>query len=200
MIDARKQAVSDPQPDPQLTRLLDAWRSDGDIAARNEVMSLVYDQVRRLAARELGRQSGPRALTLRPTDLAHELFLRLLGSDSGWENRRHFYNAAIQAMRQILIDTARQRHSEKRGGGGVHLTLSAAEDVATAEHPGEAVVEALDALNALDPRKAEVAQMRYLLGLEHTEIAALVNVSVSTVERDLRLARAWLQNYLTDDS
>lgn len=119
-------AGEDPGDRAQVTRLLSAWRA-GDEAARDRVIEAVYAQVRHLAARHLRGQVGPGAVSLQPTELANELFVRLLDSDCTWTDRRHFYNAAALAMRRILVDAARARGSAKRGGGQLHLTLSAAE-------------------------------------------------------------------------
>jgi len=181
----------------QVTRLLDAWR-DGNASARDRVIAVVYDQVRRLAARHLHRQFGPGAVTLQPTELANELFIKLLDSDADWQDRRHFYNAAAVAMRRILVDTARARNSEKRGGNQIHLTLSAAEETPIDSGDAEQLDEALSTLREIDPRKCEIIEMTYLLGLKREEIAASLAVSVPTVDRDLRFARAWLQQRLSD--
>lgn len=179
----------------QVTRLLAAW-SAGDDRARDQAIAAVYDQVRALAARHLRRQFGPAALTLQPTELANELFLKLLDSDASWEDRRHFYNAATMAMRRILIDTARARQSEKRGGGQIHLSLSAADQTPAPTAEAEALDEALSALRAQDARKGEIIELTYLLGLSREEIAQVIGVSVPTVDRELRFARAWLQQHL----
>jgi RNA polymerase sigma factor (TIGR02999 family) len=184
---------TDPQ---QVTQLLDAWR-EGNESARDRVIAVVYDQVRQLAARHLRRQFGPGAVTLQPTELANELFIKLLDSEANWADRRHFYNAAAVAMRRILVDTARARQSEKRGGQQVHLTLSAAEEMAIESGDAELLEEALVALRALDPRKCEIIEMTYLLGLKREDIAIALDVSVPTVDRDLRFARAWLQQQLS---
>lgn len=185
----------DPADRAQVTRLLSAWRQ-GDQAARDRVVEAVYAQVRQLAARHLRGQVGPGAVSLQPTELANELFLRLLDSDCTWTDRRHFYNAAALAMRRILVDAARARHSAKRGGGRLHLTLSAAEQQALPEADVDLLDGALDALRQLDPRKADVVEMSYLLGLGREAIASALGVSVPTVDRDLRFARAWLQQRL----
>lgn len=181
----------------QVTQLLGQWQN-GEAAARDEVVALVYDRIRRLAASHLRRQSGPGAVTLRPTELANELFIKLLDRQSDWQSRAHFYNAAAMAMRRILIDAARARQRDKRGGGQVHLTLSAADNQAIETDDGEALNEALEALRARDPRKGQIVEMTYLLGLSREEIASTLAVSVPTVDRDLRFARAWLQTRLSD--
>ena len=176
-----------------VTQLLHAWNGgDGTAAAR--LTEVVYAQIRAIAGKHL-RQFGSR-LTLQPTELAHELFLRLLGNDIAWQNRRHFYGVVSVAMRRILIDTARARGSDKRGGGEVHVTLSAAVNAAGEEGEAFAVDEALAALRALDARKCEIVELNYLLGLKREEIAEVVGVSIPTVDRELRFARAWLKQKL----
>jgi RNA polymerase sigma factor (TIGR02999 family) len=139
-------------------------------------------------------------MTLQPTELAHELFLRLIGADIAWTDRRHFYGVVSVAMRRILVDSARARASDRRGGGSLHVTLSAAEYAADAASEQDsdafALDEALDALRKLDERKCEVVELTYLLGLKREEIADVVGVSVPTVDRELRFARAWLKEKL----
>lgn len=188
-------AGEDPGDRAQVTRLLCAWRA-GDEDARDRVVEAVYAQVRQLAARHLRGQVGAGAVSLQPTELANELFIRLLDSDCTWTDRRHFYNAAALAMRRILVDAARARSSAKRGGGQLHLTLSAAEQQPLPEAAVDQLDGALDALRELDPRKADVIEMSYLLGLGREAIASALAVSVATVDRDLRFARAWLQQRL----
>lgn len=180
-------------PAADVTRLLHAW-SGGDARAAERLTELVYVQVRAIAGKHLRQFSG--RLTLQPTELAHELFLRLIDSEVAWQDRRHFYGVVSVAMRRILIDAARARGSDKRGGNEIHVTLSAAEDAARTEADAHALEEALEALRSLDPRKCEVVELNYLLGLKREEIAEVIGVSVPTVDRELRFARAWLKQKL----
>lgn len=177
-----------------VTRLLHAW-SNGDGGAGERLTELVYAQVRAIAGKHL-RQFGAR-MTLQPTELAHELFLRLIDAEVAWQDRRHFYAVVSVAMRRILVDTARARGSARRGGRDVHVTLSAAENAAQGED-GEALAldEALRTLRTLDARKSEIVELNYLLGLKREEIAEVIGVSVPTVDRELRFARAWLKQQL----
>jgi len=185
--EAREQAA--------VTRLLHAWNG-GDMAAAEQLTELVYAQVRAIAGKHL-RQFGSR-MTLQPTELAHELFLRLMNADVAWQDRRHFYGVVSVAMRRILVDAARARGSERRGGSDVHVTLSAADEAPADRDEGEAFAleEALTALRELDQRKCEVVELNYLLGLKREEIAEVIGVSVPTVDRELRFARAWLKQKL----
>ncbi len=183
----------------EVTQLLHAW-SGGDRIAGERLTEVVYEQVCAMAGRHL-RHFGGR-MTMQPTELAHELFLRLIGVDVAWQDRRHFYAVVSVAMRRILVDSVRARDSEKRGGGEIHVTLSAAEN-ATGDGPGRssealALEEALDTLRTLDARKCEVIELTYLLGLKREEIAAVMGISVPTVDRELRFARAWLKQKLAE--
>jgi RNA polymerase sigma factor (TIGR02999 family) len=176
-----------------VTRLLHAW-SGGDDGAAERLTELVYAQVRAIAGRHL-RQFGGQ-LTLQPTELAHELFLRLIGAETNWQDRRHFYGVVSVAMRRILVDTARARASDKRGGGEVHVTLSAADEAPGEDTDAFALEEALEALRAADGRKCEIVELNYLLGLKREEIAEVLALSVPTIDRELRFARAWLKQRL----
>jgi RNA polymerase sigma factor (TIGR02999 family) len=179
----------------QLTHLLQAW-SGGDGRAADAVLSLVYGRIRELAARRL-RAEGGGGLMLQPTDLANELVLNLLDAEVAWQDRAHFFKTVAVALRNILHDFGRRQSSAKRGGGHLKVTLGAAEDVPIEEATdAEALYEALTQLRESDPRKADVVELNYLVGLDLEEVARVLDVSLATVNRDLRFARAWLKQRL----
>jgi RNA polymerase sigma factor (TIGR02999 family) len=157
-----------------------------------ELLAQLYTELRRLAG-VLTRQLPP-GQTLQPTALVHEAYLRLVrNQDPGWEGRRHFFGAAAQAMREILIEQARRKASQKRGGRAQRVEL--AEGLAWIEPPADdllALDEAIGRLQAEDPRLAEIVRLRYFTGLSVEETAGVVGASVRTIKRDWRYARAWL--------
>jgi RNA polymerase sigma factor (TIGR02999 family) len=173
-----------------LTRLL-RRRAGGDLQVDAELLALVYDDLRALAARQL---SGERAgHTLSPTALVHEAYLRLGGDPGVATDRRHFYALAAQRMRQVLVDHARRRDAGKRGGGAqrVPLTLSVPDPHAPLVD-ALALDQALQRLEELDPRKVRVVELRFFAGLEMAEIAAVLGVSRATAQRDWEVARTFL--------
>ena len=178
-----------------VTLLLERWRK-GDDAALDQVASLVYDELRRLAGRYLGRERPGQ--TLQTHDLIHEAFLRLIDQRGvDWQNRAHFFGIAAQMMRRILTDHARRRGFQKRGGGVKAVSLDDVPEVG-AERFGEivAVDEALTELEAAQPDLAKIVELRFFGGFEHDEVAALLGVSEVTVRRRFRLAKAWLYRNL----
>jgi RNA polymerase sigma factor (TIGR02999 family) len=178
----------------QLTRLLRAW-SGGDARAADAVLALVYDRIRQLAARRLRAEGGGHGL--QPTELANELVINLLDADVAWQDRVHFFKTVAVALRNILHDVGRRQGSAKRGGGQIRVTLGAAEDVPAEDvSDAEALHEALLQLRASDARKADVVELNYLVGLELEDVARVLDVSLATVNRDLRFARAWLRERL----
>jgi len=178
-------------PQGEVTSLLTAW-GRGDENALNQLMPLVYNELHRMARRAWsGLDQGN---TLQPTALIHEAYLKLAGSEnSSYQNRCHFFAVASTAMRQILVNHARSRHTGKRGSGQIALSI---DDVQPAVHQEAAEVvalhEALERLQAIDARKSRVVEMRYFGGLSIEETAEALGVSVITVNRDWRLARTWL--------
>jgi len=188
-----------PGPEPRtVTALLARWRA-GDTDAQDQLVPLVYEELRQIAARLMA--SERRGHTLQATALVHEAYARLVESDIGFNDRAHFLSLASRAMRRILIDHARSRNRSKRGGGEPAITL--ADTMAATPASNERLLEIDDALRrlaALDPRKHRALEMSVFGGMTHTEIARVLEVSVPTVERDLRMARAWLRVELRDGS
>ena len=187
---------TEPVSTHEVTRLLQAWRA-GDEAALEQLVPLVYDQLHRLARRYMAaEQSGH---TLQTTALVHEVYLRLVDAKNvNWQNRAHFYAICARLMRRILIDFARSRNYQKRGGDFAHIQLEEAATVsAVVGSELLAVDAALKQLAAVDTRKSEVVEMRFFGGLRVEEIAAALEVSSETVMRDWKLAKAWLLRELS---
>ncbi len=175
--------------------------AQGDAAATSRLLPLVYDELRRLAAQKLRHEAAGQ--TLQATALVHEAYLRLVGdgAEQAWQGRGHFFAAAAEAMRRILVDNVRRKRSRKRGGGLVRQEFDEAE-LAMPE-PCEdllALDEALDRLAAKDPTKAELVKLRYFAGLTMPEIAQTLGISLATAERYWAYARAWLHQNLTDEA
>jgi RNA polymerase sigma factor (TIGR02999 family) len=182
-------------PEPDITQLLVAW-SRGDQAAFERLAPAVHQQLRRLAAHYMaGERPGH---VLQATALVNEAYVRLVDwKNVQWESRAHFFGLAAQAMRNVLVDEARARLRAKRGGGELHLTLSAAADMAiTRSADLVALDDALKSLAELNPRHSRVVELRFFGGLELKEVAHVLNVSVGTVRRDWSLAQAWLYREL----
>lgn len=179
-------------PAGQITRLLTELKSGNDKAA-DELMPLVYSELRKMARRYLSRER--RDHTLQPTALVHEAYLKLVDQPgAGWQNRAHFFAAAAQAMRRILIDHARIHVAKKRGGGVVQkLSLDAVDVLQKEQYPQLIVLdEVLCKLQDYDPRQGRIVELRFFGGLTEEEISEVLGISVRTVKRDWRVARAWL--------
>jgi RNA polymerase sigma factor (TIGR02999 family) len=174
----------------------DPVTTTGEGQGAADLLPAVYGELRRLAAALAGQL--PPGQTLQPTALVHEAYLKLVRNrDPGWDGRRHFFGAAAQAMREILVDQARRKAALKRGGGGRRVEL--AEGLAVIEPPADdllALDEAIEVLRAEQPALAEVVLLRYYAGLGVAETATVVGRSVSTVTREWRRARAWLAGRL----
>jgi RNA polymerase sigma factor (TIGR02999 family) len=181
---------------PNVTQLLLAW-SDGDNEALEKLMPLVYGELKLLAERRLRRERSGH--TLEPTALVHEAYLKLIDQKQArWRNRAHFFAIAAQAMRRILVDHARARQSEKRGGGDQKLSFDEAIDVSDQRvNQMVALDDALEALAELDPQKSRVVELKYFGGLSLEEIAEALGVSRATVIREWRMAKAWLYGELS---
>ena len=174
-----------------INHLLDTLQ-EGDPVAADQLLVLVYSELRRLAAAKMSREMPGQ--TLQPTALVHEAWLRLGGDGPRWENRAHFFGAAAEAMRRILIDRARRKLAARHGGGQQPLDADEIEIAAPTEKDDEllAVHEALDQLAAHDPRKADLVKLRYFAGLTIDEAADILGISAPTAKRDWTYARAWL--------
>jgi len=190
MDDSRDDSPS-PPPAHDVTGLLLAWRQ-GNHAAFEELIPVVYDELRRLAHRHLrGERRNP---PLQTAELVHETYVRLVDSSRvQWQNRAHFFAVAAQCMRRILVDAARTRQSLKRGGDQARVELDA--DLTIAAAPSIDLValdEALNGLAAVDERRSRVVELRFFGGLSVEETAGVLDVSPETVMRDWKVARAWL--------
>jgi RNA polymerase sigma factor (TIGR02999 family) len=185
--------LSSPQ---EITRMLQAW-SNGDESALQALTPLVYQELHRLAHRYLARQ--PRGHTLQTSALVNEAYLRLVdASQVSWQNRAHFFAVSAQLMRHILVDFARSRQSQKRGGVAQRVSLAEAMEVASTSGADLiALDESLSLLASLDARQAQVVELRFFGGLSVEETAEVLKVSAGTVRRDWRMAKAWLHRELS---
>jgi RNA polymerase sigma factor (TIGR02999 family) len=193
-----KTAMAADTPD-DLTALLHAWRK-GDDAARDKLMSLVYDELRRLAASYLRRERPGH--TLQPTALVHEAYLQLIDqSQVSWESRAHFFGAAARLMRRILVDHARAHKAEKRGGGEERLELNEAIGVPEQKDLNLlALDDALSELARIDPQQSQIVELRYFGGLSIEETAAVLSISPATVKREWSMAKVWLYRQISRDA
>jgi RNA polymerase sigma-70 factor (ECF subfamily) len=181
--------------DLTVTQLLQRW-SDGEREAAARVMPLVYQELRRIAGRQFRGERGDH--TLQATAVVHEAFLRLEAQGGFvWLSRDHFFAFASHLMRRILVDHARNRKRAKRGGAATRCSLAEADDLALARSPDlVALDDALSSLEAIDPRKAAVVELRFFAGLTLEETAAQLGISAETVGREWRRAKAWLYREL----
>jgi RNA polymerase sigma factor (TIGR02999 family) len=180
----------------KVTQLLLAWRA-GDELALEQLVPIVYRELHRIARRHMaGERPGH---TLQTSALVNEVYLRLVGSRQvQWQNRTHFFSMSAQLMRRILVDFARRRQYRKRGGGALLITLHDELAVSPSQTTDlVAIDDALKALEAFDPRKARVVELRFFGGLSVEETAEALKVSADTVVRDWKLAKVWLQRELT---
>jgi RNA polymerase sigma factor (TIGR02999 family) len=175
-----------------VTRILNAIEQ-GDVKAADELLPLVYEELRHLATRKMSRESPGQ--TLQATALVHEAYIRLVGSEAqNWKGRTHFFTAAAEAMRRILIENARRKQRLKRGGGGQKKVVLKDAEPAVAE-PAEDIValnEALEKLALEDPTKANLVKLRYFAGLTVKQAAEMLDISQATAERYWSYARVWL--------
>ena len=184
----------DPSPE-DVTQLLVAW-SNGDQGARDELMSVVYQELHRLAHQYMKRELPGH--TLQTSALVNEAFLKLIDQRNvNWQNRAHFFGIAAKTMRRILVDYARSRRTAKRGGGRYELSLD--ESIVSAERSEELVTldDALQELAKIDLRKSQVVELKFFAGLSIEEAAEVLAVSPGTVMRDWTLAKAWLRREIS---
>jgi RNA polymerase sigma factor (TIGR02999 family) len=179
----------------EVTHILTAIEQ-GDAKATDELLPLVYHELRRLAAHKMAGESSGH--TLQPTALVHEAWLKLVDSPAqSWQNRAHFFGAAAEAMRRILIDRARRKRRQRRGSGAEHVDADELELASPA--PDDqllALNDALDRFAALEPQQAELVKLRYFVGLKIEEAAEILGISEATAKRWWAYARAWLFNEL----
>jgi RNA polymerase sigma factor (TIGR02999 family) len=188
--------MTESSSDRQLvTRLLQEWGS-GNKAALDELMPVVYEQLRKLASRCLRAERPDH--TLRATALVHEAYLRLVDADVAWQDRVHFFAVSARLLRRILVDHAKANHRQKRGGGAEKVTLDEAVLVGSEVTGGIVELdEALQRLAAHDQRKSELIELLCFGGLTYDEAAAALKISPATVHRELKMAKAWLHHELT---
>ena len=180
----------------QVTELLVAWQN-GSEEALDQLMPLVYAELRAIAGRYLSRERPGH--TLQSTSLVHEAYLKLIDQRQvQWQNRAQFFGIAARVMRRILVDEARKRKSDKRGGDAIQVTLNEATNVAHEQAANVvALNEALKTLEAIDSRQGKIVELRFFGGLSVEETAQVLKVSPGTVMRDWTFARAWLRNEMT---
>ena len=181
----------------EVTRILNAI-DQGDAQAANDLLPLVYDELRRLAAQKLSQERPGQ--TLQATALVHEAYIRLVGSeDQNWDSRGHFFAAAAEAMRRILVENARHKGGPAAGGKHQRVELShVAPEIGRPELDLLAMSDALDKLQAEDPRAAELVKLRFFAGLTRQQAAEVLAVSIATADNDWAYAKGWLRAKLSD--
>jgi len=177
-----------------ITQLLGEWRA-GNHTALEQLTEILYPELRRLAHRFLDGERGAR--TIQATELVHEIYVRLVRTDVDWRDRAHFYAVAARMMRRILVDRARARSRGKRGGDAARMTLED-EAVPAGDRAPELLQldEALSQLEKIDERKSRILELRFFGGLSYQESCEVLGISTSTLDRELRLAKAWLYEQL----
>jgi RNA polymerase sigma factor (TIGR02999 family) len=191
--------LPDRAADDDVTAVLKAW-ADGNERAFERLIPLVYDELHRMAIRYLAGERS--AVSMQATALVNEVCLRLLGWDQArWQNRSHFFGVSAQMMRRVLVDIARRRNAERRGGANAIRVPLEDIDIPARDRDADlvAVDEALRTLAAHDPRKARVVELKFFGGLSMEEVAKALDVSLRTVHSDWAFARAWLYRSLTTD-
>jgi RNA polymerase sigma-70 factor (ECF subfamily) len=182
----------------EVTQLL-VKLSSGDRSALDDLLPLVYDELRRLADRYLRRERSDH--TLQATALVNEAYLRLVDQNVPWQNRAHFFGVAAEMMRRILVDHARSHQAQKRGSGGIKLSLDDALNMS--DERASDLIALDDALNALadfDPQKSRIVELRFFAGLSIEETAKVLGIGTATVIRQWKLAKAWLYHEVSKES
>jgi RNA polymerase sigma factor (TIGR02999 family) len=177
------------------TQLLQAWQA-GDATSMEQVFPLVYDELRRLAARHLRGERTEH--TLAPTALVHEAYLKLAAVDKRWEDQKHFFAVAAIIMRRILVDHAKERHRQKRGGNTPKLSLD--EVIAISDTPDPRILlidEALNKLARIDERKAKIIELLFFGGLTFDEVSDTLGLSHSTLHREVKFAKSWISHEIS---
>jgi len=187
------------QDQQNLTQLLVDWRS-GDNAALEKLMPLIHSKLHQIANKYMLAENAGH--TLQATALVNEAFIKLINADVSWQNRAHYLALSARAMRQILIDHARAKKSDKRGGEAVSVTLYETRILDQGSNNPDVleVEEALDQLNKIDTRKAQIIELNFYGGLTYDEIAEALGISAATVDRELRFAKAWMYRQITTTS
>jgi RNA polymerase sigma factor (TIGR02999 family) len=179
----------------EVTQLLRRW-ADGDQQSAEVLTPLIYDELHKLAGRLFRAENAGH--TLQPTALVHEAYGKLVSVDVSWQDRAHFYSLAARMMRRLLVNHANAKHAAKRGGGAVRVTLDESSAAAPEDDADLLILdEALTELAGVDARKADLVQLQYFGGLSYREMEAVTGLSSSTLDRELRTARAWLKTRLT---
>ena len=190
------QTGDSPPPGQDVTRLLRAW-SEGDTQALEQLTPLVYEELYRRAHWHMARENAGHML--QATALVNEIYVRMVDLRGvSWRDRAHFFAMSSRLIRQVLVDAARSKHAQKRGGHSPHVTID--ESLLVSEEPHADVLaldDALSALATIDPRKSQVVELRFFGGLDIEETAEVLKVSPDTVKRDWKLAKAWLRRELT---
>ena len=194
--------MADDNPTTELTELLQGWK-DQDPKHMDRLVPLLYQELRVLAASHLRRERPDH--TLQRTALVNEVFMKLMGQRVSWENRSHFFGVASRLMRRILVDYARKGHAEKRGGHLAKVELEKLDNLLEYAAEGRnpivlTVHHALEKLEELDPRQAQLVELRFFGGHSIEEAADLMGVSASTAKREWKFVRAWLKNEILKDS
>ena len=182
-----------------ITQIL-SQMNHGDTESTEKLFALLYNELRRLAKHQMASQ--PPGHTLQATALVHEAFVRLLGSDSSWENRVHFFSTAAEAMRRILVEHVRSKKSQKRGGNLERVELCEANALLVHPLADELLDlhEAIDKLEKISPQQAQLIKLRFFGGVNMPQVAELLNISLRTAQRDWTFARAWLSRWIKQSS